>query len=148
MIRVDAPGAGEWIMERAQGFFTPGWDHSFSSHREDGSIRGGFALCTYLGNSMTMHMAGDDPGWCSRDLLWMAFDYPFNQLGVGKLIAPVRSDNYMALALDLRAGWCMETVVRDVYAPGVHLMVLTMIRDTCPWLAIRPHGWHSGREVA
>jgi hypothetical protein len=141
-IRIDEPGVGEWVMDRVTGVFTPGWDHSFSSHR-DGEILGGFVVCKYLGASATMHMAGLDPGWCSRELLWLAFDYSFNQLGLGKLIAPVRSDNYYGLSIDLRAGWRVEGLIRDVYPGATHMFILTMTKDSCPWLDYKPRQWRS-----
>lgn len=141
-ILIDAPGAGEWVMHRVTGVFSPGYDHSFSLHR-DGEIVGGFAVCSYLGNSATIHMAGADEHWCTRDLLWLVFDYTFNQLGLGKLIGLVRSDNYRTLSIDLRGGWQIETLVRDLYEPGVHCFVLQMTRETCPWLRIKPRAWRA-----
>lgn len=141
-IKINAPGAGDWIMKRVQGVFTPVYDNSFSVHR-DGEIIGGFAVCTYLGNSATVHTAGEGVNWCPRDLLWLVFDYTFNQLNVGKLIAPVRSDNYKALSIDLRAGWHLETMISDLYAEGVHGFILSMTRDTCPWLKLKPRAWTS-----
>lgn len=145
-IRIDAPGAGAWIMERAEGYFREGWDHAFSSHDGD-RILGGFALVGYLGDSMTIHMGSDDPRWCSRELLWLAFDYAFNQVGCRKLLAPVRSDDHKVIALNLRAGWQIEAVIRDVF-PGAHMFVLGMTRGTCPWLKHRPRQWQSLQEAA
>lgn len=142
-VRIDAPGAGAWIMERAEGYFRDGWDHSFSTH-EDDRILGGFALVGYLGASMTIHMASDDTRWFSRELAWLTFHYAFVQLGCRKLIAPVRSDNYLAMSLNLRAGWQIETAIRDVF-PNAHLMILSMTQDTCPWLDYKPRQW---REAA
>jgi hypothetical protein len=146
-IRIDEPGAGEWIMDRVTGVFTPGWDHSFSSHR-DGEIRGGFVVCHYLGASATMHMAGVDDNWVSRELLWLAFSYPFDQLGLRKLLAPVRSDNYSSLSLDLRAGWRIEGLIRDAYPGSTHMFLLTMTKDTCPWLDYKPVHWRSGGDYS
>jgi len=136
-IRIDAPGAGEWVMQRVEGYFTPGLDHSFTRYRDE-QIMGGIVLCQYLGNSMTAHMAGEDKYWCSRELLWMVFHYGFEQVGCTKMLGPVRSDNYRALEMDMRGGWELEAVIRDVYEPGVHMMVLSMTKDSCPWLKYQP----------
>jgi hypothetical protein len=132
-IRIDDPGAGEWVMLRVKGYFMPGVDHSFTTHR-DGKIIGGFALCQYLGNSITVHMAGEDKHWCSRDLLWLVFHYAFVQIGCYKVLAPLRSDQSSVIAMDTRAGWNLEAVVHDAYEKGVHLIILGMTRDSCPWL--------------
>lgn len=145
-IRIDAPGAGDWVMDRVDGAFFPGHDHSFTTHDDEGEIQGGFVLCQYLGVSATIHAAGNRPiRWCSRELLWMVFDYAFNQCGCRKLIAPVRSDNHYAMSMYMRAGWDIETVIRNVY-PTAHMLVLTMTKDTCRWLDYNPRTWRSGKE--
>lgn len=144
-IRIDAPGAGDWIMARVGGVFTPSHDHSFSTYR-DGGIIGGFTLCAYLGASMTIHDAGLDEKWCSPDLLWLTFDYSFNQLGLKKLIAPVFSTNAHALQLDLRAGFVVEAIIKDAVPDG-NLMLLTMTREQCRWLKITPKRWRAGRAM-
>jgi len=138
-IRINASGAGEWIMQRAGGVFTLGHAHSLSTHRNE-EIQGGFVLDGFTGVCALVHMAGE-PGWCTPDLLWMVFDYGFNQLGVKKLLAMVRSDNYLALSLDLRAGWRVETLVRDMYGEGVHAFILYMMPEFCRWLNHVPKGW-------
>lgn len=145
-IKINAPGAGKWIMDRVEGAFMEGRDSSITTHNEDGMIRGGFAFCDYLGASMTVHMAGGDEKWCSKDLLWMAFHYVFVQLGCRKIIAPVASNNYHALSIDLRGGWKLEGIIRDAY-PDAHMMLLTMTRDTCPWLGIIPQQHFPGPDV-
>jgi hypothetical protein len=143
-IRINAPGAGEWVMQRAGGFFVPGYGHSLTMHRlEDGGdeILGGFVLDSFTGVCALVHMAGDRPGWATPDLLWMLFDYAFNQLGVKKLLGMVRSDNYTALSLDLRGGWQVETLIRDMYGEGVHAFILCMKPEFCRWLQHVPKGW-------
>jgi hypothetical protein len=145
-IRINAPGAGEWIMKHVEGYFSPGWDHSFSTHIGD-EILGGFVVGGYLGASATVHMAAQAIAWCSRDLLWMTFNYAFKQLGCHKLFAPVRSDNHKALEQDIRAGWQIEAVLRDAYAKSVHMIVLSMTEETCPWLSIHPQGWQPGDQT-
>jgi hypothetical protein len=140
-IRIDAPGCGQWVMDRCgRGVFNPSHDHSFTSHDGD-QILGGFVLCHYLGNSMMAHMACEDKRWLSKDLLWLPCHYAFVQLGCGKVLGPMRSDNHRAISIALRAGWTLETVIRDVYAPGVDMMLLVMTKDTCRWLAYEPKVW-------
>lgn len=141
-ILIDAPGDGEWIMQRVAGVFVPRTDHSFATHR-DGQILGGFVVGSYFGRSMTVHMAGEDKHWCSRELLWLIFEYAFNQNNCHKMVTPVRSDNALALSLDLRAGWQLETAIDDLYEPGVHMMILTMTREQCRWLNYRPRQFYS-----
>lgn len=147
-ILIDAPGAGSWIMDRCEGVFNPLLDHSFSSH-DGAQMLGGIVLGQYLGASMLAHMAGEDKHWCNRELLWLVFDYAFNQLGCIKVLGAVRSDNHRAISVDLRGGWHLETVIGDVYAPGIHMMVMTMTKASCPWLNYQPKEWRANyRRVA
>jgi len=139
-IRINEPGAGEWVMEQLHAHFTPKWDNSFTSHDGD-RILGGFVLTHFLGNSVTVHMAAQDKRWCSRDLLWLTFHYGFEQLGCHKMLTPLPSDRHDIIAMDMRAGWGLEAVVRDAYKPGVHMLILGMTKATCPWLKHEPRIW-------
>jgi hypothetical protein len=139
-IRIDEPGAGEWIMSRVNGVFTPGSDHSFSSHDGD-KILGGFVLTYFIGGSITVHMASQDKRWCSRDLLWLVFHYAFEQLGCYKMLTPLASDMHEVIDMDMRAGWVFETIIRDAYAPGKHMLILGMTKEICPWLKHKPKSW-------
>jgi len=130
-------------MERVDGTFYPATDHSFSTHHEDNRILGGFVTCAYLGNSMNVHMAAQDPHWFSRELAWLVFDYCFNQCGCHKMITGVRSDNPKALVICMRAGWQIETTITDLFAEGVDMMVLWMRPETCPWLRYQPRLFRS-----
>lgn len=143
-IKIDAPGGGEWVMSRVKGTFTPGLDHSFTTHDGD-RIVGGIVVCAYFGNSMAAHMAGEDKHWFSRELAWLVFDYAFNQVGCHKMVAGIRSDNHRAIAIDIRGGWRYETVIKDLYEPGVDMVVLGMTPATCPWLNYKPKRFRSNK---
>lgn len=141
-IRINAPGAGEWIMGQLGGIFTPKLDNTFSSHDGD-RILGGFVLTWFLGGSLTVHMASQDKHWCSRELLWLVFHYAFEQLGVHKMLTPLSSQQHEIIAMDMRAGWGLEATIRDAYEPGHHMLILSMTKDTCPWLRYKPKRWQS-----
>ena len=68
------------------------------------------------------------------------------QLGLRKLIAPVASTNHIALAQDLRAGFRLEAMLRDA-APDGHLLLLTMAREDCRWLRIKPSRYKDGQQI-
>lgn len=139
VIEIDAPGAGDWIMERCQGHYVERYSHSLSIHNDEGEIQGGFVVTDYIRDqSAFVSAAGVGPGWCTRKLLWMLFEYTFHQLNVKKLFALIRSDNYRAIEQDLRAGWKIETTIRDVYPGGIHGVLLYMVEADCPWLKRKP----------
>ncbi len=136
IILIDHPGAGAWIMEHIQGSaFNPDRDHSISSHDEDYTILGGFVTSGYTGRSVQVHMAGRDPRWCSRTLMWNLFNYVFNKLQVERAFATISTGNSRAIALDMRAGWKVETRVKGVYPDG-DMLILYMEREGCPWMRL------------
>ena len=127
-------------MQRAGGTFTPGHGHSLSTHRGE-EIQGGFVLDSFTGVCACVHMAGTAPGWCTPDLMWMVHDYAFNQLGLKKLLAMVRSNNATSMAQCLRSGYRVETLIRDMFGEGVHAFILYMKPEFCRWLNHVPKGW-------
>jgi hypothetical protein len=133
---------GRWVMDQVGGGgFEPGRDHSLCTTR-DGVLIGGFVVSGLLGRAVSVHMAGRDAHWCSRDLMWMLFDYIFNRLDALKAVALLDSTNALAVSQDLRAGFVLEAVVRDIYdAPHGHLLILTMTRAQCRWLKIKPQAY-------
>ena len=145
-IRINEPGAGEQIMLLCGGKFHPDEDHSIASY-DDGEFLGGFVMTSYMGNCIAVHDGGLTRRWCSREMLWMLFHYVFRQLKCSKAYAPTPSDNYHALEMNIRAGWRIDTVLRDALAPGRHLVLLSMTAGACRWLALQPHRYFPGDIV-
>jgi RimJ/RimL family protein N-acetyltransferase len=73
-------------------------------------------------------------------MLWISFSYPFEQLRVSKLIAQVPSRNRKALDFDLKLGFKQEAIVADIYPDGEDLLILSMRREDCRWLKLKPRG--------
>ncbi len=66
---------------------------------------------------------------------WVAiFDYPFNVLGVKKLIGQVPSTHSMARKLDEHFGFVEEARIRGYYGEGDDLIIYTMTREQCKFL--------------
>jgi RimJ/RimL family protein N-acetyltransferase len=120
------------IAKAAGCFFNPECDHVIS-REEDGKLLGGVIFTGYTGASIGIHTASFDPRWINKDMLWITFDYPFNQLGVKKLFGQVPSGNLRALEFDLKLGFIEEARIPEVF-PGEDLVVLSMRREDCRWL--------------
>jgi RimJ/RimL family protein N-acetyltransferase len=90
-----------------------------------------------------MHAAAFKPRWANRDLLWIAFHYPFVQLGYKKVFARVHVANTDALKLNLHLGFKEATRLTGVY-PMIErpddgdLVIMEMTREECRWLTIQP----------
>jgi len=87
----------------------------------------------FCGNTCMMHVAGVG-NWINRELLYAAFDYPFRQLGVAQVFAPVAATNARALKLDKHLGFVEHSRFPDAWADGVDLVLLTMRKTDCKWL--------------
>lgn len=115
------------------------------AREQDGVLLGGVVYQGYTGASIQMHMAGFARNWANRDMLWVAFDYPFNQLGCGKVFGQVPESNVKALEIDLKLGFKIVAKVEDVFPDGACL-VLALAREDCRWLKLRPRGMRPASE--
>jgi RimJ/RimL family protein N-acetyltransferase len=126
------------IAKAAGCIFNPAVDRAISRTR-DGKLLGGVIFQDYNIASISIHVAGFASHWLNNDMLWISFDYPFNQLGVTKLIAQVPSCNRKALEFDLKLGFKEEARIADIFPDG-DLLVLSMRREDCRWLKLKPRG--------
>jgi hypothetical protein len=89
------------------------------------------------------HFAGFRKGWISKPLLWLGFDFPFNQLKVKKLFGIIPEWNWQSRNLALHLGYKIEILLADVFdfTHGVNGMyVVSMEREDCRWLNMpKPH---------
>jgi hypothetical protein len=85
-----------------------------------------------------MHWAGFAPSWVSRALIWLAFDYPFRQLDVKKVIGLTPESNVVARNTAIRFGFKIEYLVHDVFKDDPDnlngMYVLSMRKEDCKWL--------------
>jgi hypothetical protein len=141
MIRLNDPSDGYAISERAHVAFNPTADFVIA-RVEDGELLGGNVYQNYTGagGSIAVHMAGFRRGWTNNDMLWAAFDYPFNHCKCSALFGLVPGNNLKALEIDLRLGFKEITRIADVYPGGECCVVLRMRRDECRWLRLKPRG--------
>lgn len=136
MITFNNPAHGATIAATAGAGFNPAVDTCISISNASG-LAGGVVYSNYTGVSLAMHVAGFTPSWISIDMLWVAFHYPFKQLGCSKIFGHVPEGNSKALEFDLKLGFKEEARIKDVFPSG-DLILLAMRRDDCRWLKIRP----------
>jgi RimJ/RimL family protein N-acetyltransferase len=102
----------------------------------DGKVVAVVAYTNFQDKSCCMHTASIVPNWISKDLLWAAFDYPFNSLKVKVILAAVASTNKEALKLDRHLGFVDKAYIEDAHIDG-DLVILAMRRENCRWLDIK-----------
>lgn len=132
MIEFSNPEHGERIAASAGVLFNPRYD-VVVARTERGDLYGGTVFKDYTGVSVAGHMAGFNPRWINKDLLWVTFDYAFNQLKVATLFGPIKETNSKALELDLKLGFSPTARIKDVFPCG-DMILLSMKRDQCRWL--------------
>lgn len=108
----------------------------FIGQEIDGEIKAVVAYDNIMDRCCMMHTAAIVPNWISKDLLWAAFDYPFNKLGVKVILATVSSNNEEALKLNRHLGFVDKAYIEDAHMDG-DLVILAMRRENCRWLDIK-----------
>lgn len=97
---------------------------------EDGFPIAGVVYDGYNGGSIAAHIWIKEGKRPSRAWYGAIFDYPFNRLGVKKIIGQVKSTNSKAVVLDSHFGFIMEAFVADFYEDG-DLLIYTMTKGQC-----------------
>jgi RimJ/RimL family protein N-acetyltransferase len=130
---------GERIARRIPRNYNAAVDPVISRVDKDGKLLGGVIFDGWTGSCVFAHQGSFDPHWLSRDMLWTCFDYPFNQLKVKKICGTIPSSNPKLLELNLKFGFKVEAVIKDGYRDS-DMLVMSMTRDECRWLNIKPRG--------
>ncbi len=86
-----------------------------------------------VGERCSMHCAGANRRWLTRDFLKSIFHYAFNVCGANVVIIPVDSDNYDSLRFVKHIGF--SELARVAGGAGVNDLVLfTLHRADCRWI--------------
>lgn len=117
--------------------YNPAIDVVISKVTPEGNLQGGVIYDGFTGGCIFMHQAGFSKGWLVGNMIWIVFDYPFNQLHVKKVAGTINSNNKELLDFNLRLGFKEEARIKDAYPDG-DMLVLTMERADCRWLKIKP----------
>jgi RimJ/RimL family protein N-acetyltransferase len=113
----------------------------------DGARLGGVLFTHYTGESIAMHSASWHPRWINRDMLYVAFDYPFNQLGVKRIFGQVSEDNLHARAFNENIGFRTVARIEGVFRGNVACIVMRLDREDCRFLKIKPRNILSNKVL-
>ena len=137
MIEFDNFVHGYMIAEAIPRAYNEHVDRVISRTNEEGKLLGGVLYEGYTGSMIFMHQAGFDKSWLTRDMLWVLFDYPFNQLSCWKVCGTIPSSNQTLLDFNKRIGFIQEATIAGGYPDG-DLLVLSMTKEQCRWLKHKP----------
>lgn len=121
------------VLARASGCSYNPESNVVISREKDGKLLGGVIYQAYNGASIVIQVASFDPHWLDRDMLWMAFHYPFEQLDVQKLFTQTPSNNLKALDFNRKLGFKDEARIAGVFRDA-DLVIRSMRREECRWL--------------
>jgi RimJ/RimL family protein N-acetyltransferase len=127
---------GQWVLAQQGAKWIPGRGSTFGVVDSDGRLIAGILFDSWNGASVQMHVAAlPGANWVSKALLAVTFDYPFNQLGVKKILGLVGSGNSAAKRFDEHVGFELEATLNEAHPDGA-LLVYSMTREKCRWLSL------------
>lgn len=141
ILRVAAPEHYDWIASRAN--LVPGPQFgAIEAVTDEGRIIGMVGFDGWLPNSVSLHIAMEEPGEIPReirraamhDLISCAFRSAFDGFGRGVAFATVLSNNTRSRRLVERLGFEPAGCLEDAWSRGVDLLLYSMRRDACRWL--------------
>lgn len=139
MIHTGNATHGQRVMEAASGgVFTPE-NMQVVSRSLNGEFKGGvvYENWTGEGGSVIIHIGSVDKHWINRDLLWVIFDYPFNQMKVTRAFAQIASRNEDCLRFARSTGWTELHRIEGVF-PDDDMVLMRILREECRFLGLKP----------
>lgn len=104
-----------------------------------GWTRNGVLVCgtvysDFNGVNLQMHVASDgSKNWLTREFLWTAFDYPFEQAKVNRITSPIGEGNVAARKFIENIGFTLETTLKGAHPTG-DLLIYRMWKADCRFL--------------
>lgn len=133
MICVDKSLVGPWLAKELDMVWTPE-NSSTIGWIENDELVNGVWYEDFNGKSVTCHIVLKKP--LNRTFLAIIFDYPFIQLGVSKIIGPVKSNNQKSINLVTKFGFKEEARLLEAF-PDADLIFFVMNKEECRFLGER-----------
>jgi RimJ/RimL family protein N-acetyltransferase len=119
----DANIVGPWVCDRTGGTWTPGRGTAIGKI-SDGRLIAGVLYEDYNKQNIVCHIAGEG-NWATKEFLSAIFDYPFRQLGVKRITAPISAGNSKSINLVTEMGFELECSLKNATLDGdLHLFCL------------------------
>jgi len=125
------------VANRVEAIF-PTHDVTGIGWEQNGTVVAGVVYDHFTGTSVMATMAVDD-AHVVKEFLWAIFDYPFNQLGVGKILVNVEEANTISLKMLKRMGFIKEAYIEGVFPSGA-MIIMSLVKENCVWLERLHHG--------
>jgi RimJ/RimL family protein N-acetyltransferase len=126
----------DWLSNRIGGVFSIK-NCMFIGLETGGKIVAVTGYSDYNGSSLQMHIGID--GKLNREFTTFCYRYPFEQLGIKKVVGVVDSGNKAALKFDLHSGFVVEHIIKDAGKNDGDVYILSMTKEQCKFLN---HNFH------
>ncbi len=137
LIIYNKPFISQWVSSRIPGEGEFPLDAPNMAFIRNGKVCGAVVYTMHMGNGCMMSVASDgSKRWFNRDMLRMAFAYPFVQMKYARVTGLVREDNVEAQRFDEHLGFKREGILRKGDDDGTDLILYGMLREECRWLTI------------
>lgn len=132
---ISNPYVGVWVARKIKGQFNEESSQAIGLKIGD-RIVAGVIYEDFNKASVVCHIACER---LSPKYLAAIFDYPFNVMGVKKIICPVASDNSASKRLVEKMGFSVEAVLKDCHVNG-DILLYTMKKSDCKYLGSKYNG--------
>jgi RimJ/RimL family protein N-acetyltransferase len=128
-----------FVNERQGVDVTTPWASPFNAlgWMNDGKLVAGVIYNLCEARNINMHIgAVDGKKWLTREFLFAAFDYPFNQLQVRRVTAPIKARLKNVHEFVENLGFKREAVIPHYFADD-DMVLYGMLRKNCRFLEMR-----------
>ena len=129
---VSGEHVGRWVCKKLKACYEEGAQGV--GLERSGEITAGVCYENWNGRSIMCHIVIDQP--ITRSYLFAIFHYPFEYLGVDKIIVPVVETNTESIRFVEKLGFSGEATLRGVHPDG-DMILYTMKREDCRFLGAR-----------
>lgn len=122
---------GHWVAKQSNGSYFAEKSQAIGLQR-NGFIEAGVIYENWNGPSVVCHIAF--LGRLNVAFLAAVFKYPFVDLGVNKIVAPIDSNNVKALRVVSKLGFHEEARITGAAPNNGDIVFLTLAREECRYL--------------
>ena len=128
----DKDCVSQWVADHDAGDFPIGCFAAIGATDENDKIVAGVVYDHYTKRCVTATIAVEKKN-LPRRLIRAIFKYPFEQLGVDKIIVYVNEANAASVCLASRLGFLLEGRIEGVYPDG-DMLIMSVNKTNCVWL--------------
>lgn len=107
-------------------------DACFIGRMVNSELAGVVAVWNFTGQDAEVGWAGE-PGWLTRGLLRLVFEYLFDQLGLARVTGRIDADNATARQQTERLGFVHEGTLRGAGTDGQDVLIYGLLRTERRW---------------